>query len=527
MTDATRPHGGEHEGHILVVDDDEDARRVAVIVMEDAGFTTVEAETGDHALRILAAETVDAILLDYAMPGMDGLECLDLIRRLPETARTPVIMLTARGDVDDVTAGLERGADDYVVKPYAPDELVARVRRHVTQRATWTRLVRQEVDRRAALLAAAQSVSTTATLQQGAMEVCETLCSIEDVRGVTIAEVAGDLVAGLASKGDDPLALLASTAGRRDLGRELADTAGAGGWMEPLNDPLTAGVVSIAPIRVDDSIVGLVLALPEPDASKTGIDRIHATTLDFGLLAAGIFGGALLDTTRRDDERRRMAGPVERGEFTTVFQPIVDLSTQSSIGHEALTRFGPDDDTGAMFARANRLGLSRLFEMRTLEAAITASTTLPDDTWLAVNVSPSVLLDEDLEPILSGAGDRTIVLELSEVEQVTDYDAIRDAVHALGRNVVLSVDDAGAGFASLAHVLALRATFVKIDRSWVHGIEDDPAKRALIAGIRNFAAETGATVIAEGIETESELDAVRSLGIDLGQGFLLGRPAAP
>lgn len=525
MTNATRTTG-EHEGHVLVVDDDEDARRLAVFVMEDAGFTTVEAETGDQALRILAAESVDAVLLDYSMPGMDGLECLGLIRRLPETTRTPVLMLTARGDIDDVTAGLEGGADDYVVKPYAPDELVARVRRHVTERATWATLVEQEVDRRSALLAAAQSVSTTATLQQGAMQVSETLCSVEDIRGVTIAEIAGDVVAALASKGDDPLALLVAATGRHDLGRELAEKAADGGWVEPLNDPLTAGVVSIAPIRVDDTVVGLVLALPEPDTTKTGIDRIHATTLDFGRLAAGILGGPLLDTARRDDERRRVAGPVERGEFTTVFQPIVDLASGASIGHEALTRFSPDDDTATMFARANLLGLRRLFEMRTLEAAITASSALPADAWLAVNVSPSVLTGEDLDPVLSQAGDRTVVLELSEVERVTDYDAIRDAVHALGRNVVLSVDDAGAGFASLAHVLALRATFVKIDRSWVHGIEHDPAKRALVAGIHNFATETGAVVIAEGIETESELAAVVSLGITLGQGFLLGRPAA-
>ena len=74
-------------------------------------------------------------------------------------------------------------------------------------------------------------------------------------------------------------------------------------------------------------------------------------------------------------------------------------------------------------------------------------------------------------------------------------------------------------------MLALRATYVKIDRSWISGIEHDPAKRALVAGIGNFAAESGALVIAEGIETEPELETVRSLDIHLGQGYLLGRPA--
>lgn len=530
MTDHGTGPNEDLTGHVLVVDDDHDARTVAVTVLEESGFTTVQAETGDQALRMLAAEAIDAVLLDYSMPGMDGLECLSLIRRSPSTARTPVLMLTAKSDVGDVTAGLEGGADDYIVKPYAADELVARVRRHIRGRNTWSALLQEEAVRRAALLAAAGSASTTTTLQQGAMEVSESLRSVDGVRGVCIVEIVADTVDTLASKGEDPLALLVADRGARAIGPHLAAHASSGASLEPVRDPLTAGVVSVAPIRVDEVMVGLVLTLPEPGASRTDIDRIHATTIDFALLSAGIFGPALLDTARRDDERRRLAGPMERGEFHTVFQPVLDLRDRSIIGHEALTRFdtglGTGLDTADTFARAARLGLTRLFELRTLEAAIEASAGLPGDGWLAVNISPSVLLGDGLQPILDGAGARPVVLELSELEPVVDYGAVRDVVASLDRNVLLSVDDAGAGFASLAHVLELRATFVKVDRSWIRGIESDPAKRALVAGLRNFAVETGAEIVAEGIETEAELEAVTGLGIELGQGFLLGRPAA-
>ena len=88
----------------------------------------------------------------------------------------------------------------------------------------------------------------------------------------------------------------------------------------------------------------------------------------------------------------------------------------------------------------------------------------------------------------------------------------------------VSVDDAGAGFASLRHILELKPDFVKLDVALVRGIEADPARQALIVGLCHFAARTGAILIAEGIETAAEAETVRGLGVPFGQGYLLGRP---
>jgi EAL domain-containing protein (putative c-di-GMP-specific phosphodiesterase class I) len=96
----------------------------------------------------------------------------------------------------------------------------------------------------------------------------------------------------------------------------------------------------------------------------------------------------------------------------------------------------------------------------------------------------------------------------------------------VGANIRLSIDDAGSGFASLRHILRLEPAFVKLDRSWVHGVDGDPARQALIAGLRHFADQTGAQLIAEGIERVEERDTLLDLRVDYGQGFLLGRPAA-
>ena len=89
----------------------------------------------------------------------------------------------------------------------------------------------------------------------------------------------------------------------------------------------------------------------------------------------------------------------------------------------------------------------------------------------------------------------------------------------------MAVDDAGAGFASLRHILELRPAFVKVDRSLIADINSDPVRRALMVGMRHFTGSAGCRLIAEGIETEEELAALLALQVPLGQGYLLGPPA--
>lgn len=118
-----------------------------------------------------------------------------------------------------------------------------------------------------------------------------------------------------------------------------------------------------------------------------------------------------------------------------------------------------------------------------------------------------------------------VVLEITEHAAIADYAALRDAIAGLGYPVRLSVDDAGAGFASFRHIVELRPDYVKIDIGLVRAIDADPVRAALVAGMVYFALRTDAELIAEGIETDAELATLRSLAVDLGQGYLLGRPA--
>lgn len=112
---------------VLVVDDDPDVCDLVTYKLEQSGFDVRRASDGEQALREVAAQVPDLVLLDIMMPGMSGLEVLERWRAASETARLPVIMLTAKAQESDVERGFELGADDYVIKPFSPRELARRV----------------------------------------------------------------------------------------------------------------------------------------------------------------------------------------------------------------------------------------------------------------------------------------------------------------------------------------------------------------------------------------------------------------
>jgi EAL domain-containing protein (putative c-di-GMP-specific phosphodiesterase class I) len=116
------------------------------------------------------------------------------------------------------------------------------------------------------------------------------------------------------------------------------------------------------------------------------------------------------------------------------------------------------------------------------------------------------------------------VLEVTEHEVVEDYQALRKAVIALGPDIRLAVDDAGAGVANFGHIIELRPDFVKLDISLVRGVNADLGRQAMVAGMGHFARTTGCRLIAEGVETEEEARTLTEFGVECGQGYLLGRP---
>jgi EAL domain-containing protein (putative c-di-GMP-specific phosphodiesterase class I)/AmiR/NasT family two-component response regulator len=227
-------------------------------------------------------------------------------------------------------------------------------------------------------------------------------------------------------------------------------------------------------------------------------------------------------------KRDRIERILSEQRLTCVFQPVVHLPSRSITGVEALARFpieparGPD----RWFTEAAEVGLAVPLELLAVETALRALKDLPQTVFLAVNVSPPTVLSPELAEMLTGPRCRRLVLELTEHVQVEDYDALTAALELpRARGVRLAVDDTGAGFASLQHLLGLAPDVVKLDISLTRGIDRDAARRALAGALVLFTAEIGAILIAEGVETASELQALEQLGVQYAQGYHLGRPS--
>ena len=127
--------------------------------------------------------------------------------------------------------------------------------------------------------------------------------------------------------------------------------------------------------------------------------------------------------------------------------------------------------------------------------------------------------------MLDGYPAQRLVLELTEHAVVQDYASLQVALHPLRqRGVRVAIDDAGAGYASMRHILQVRPDIIKLDMSLTRGIDQDFQRRAMASALIAFARETGSVIVAEGVETEAELAQLKRLGAANAQGFLLGRP---
>jgi EAL domain-containing protein (putative c-di-GMP-specific phosphodiesterase class I) len=209
-------------------------------------------------------------------------------------------------------------------------------------------------------------------------------------------------------------------------------------------------------------------------------------------------------------------------------QPIVDVHNGRCLGVEALSRFpkgcgSPD----VVFEAAHKVALGAELEALAVQKAVTFLPQLAAEQYLSVNLTPSVAL-EVADRIFQGVAEslHQLVLEVTENAAVEGYAAFRRALAPLReQGLRLSIDDAGSGYASLHHIVELQPDIIKIDRSLIDGLATDPSRRSAVRAFVALAADLGATVVAEGVETVTDLDAVRDLGIGAVQGFLLARPS--
>lgn len=279
---------------------------------------------------------------------------------------------------------------------------------------------------------------------------------------------------------------------------------------------------STVPIQAAD---GRFLGLLRSEAALENAERRAVQAL--AKVIASHIGGDDWAEHKLKVQADRVRGVLARQAIQVALQPIFDLESGRVAGVEALARFPstPRLSPEVLFAEAEAVGLGQQLEWAAARAALDQLATLADRLFLAINTSPATAIDRCLREAMRGLPHDRIVLEMTEHSPVDDYDEFgRRLDRRRAEGVRVAIDDVGAGFASMRHILGLRPSIIKLDISLVRGIDRDPLRQSLARSLVSFARSMSADVVAEGIETQAELRRVRRLGIPLGQGFLLGRP---
>ncbi len=282
------------------------------------------------------------------------------------------------------------------------------------------------------------------------------------------------------------------------------------------------------PIRLwDGTLYGTLCCLsrsPEPSLNVRDVRFLRV----LAEIVADQVDREQLESEKRRLEWSRIRGVLDRDDIDVEFQPVFDLDDCTIVSLEALARFWtePMRSPSVWFAEATEVGLGVELELAAIRSALQRLDEFPPGVAIALNVSPTTALDSRFGELLVGVADR-VVIEITEHAQVDDYDALRTALAPLReRGAQLAIDDVGAGFANLRHILRLAPDLVKLDLSLTQEISRDPAREALASSLVGFAEGVGASIVAEGISSDEDLALLRALGVDYGQGFHLARPSA-
>lgn len=546
------------ERTVLVIDDDEEILLVVRALLEGAGYEVATATSGHEGLKLATGRRPSLILLDVMMPQLSGWEVCSTLKNLPETSAIPVVMLTVKSEIKDLITGMQAGADDFVTKPFTRANLVGTVGRLLAgpppPRAALFPESATEVRSRNVLFDAVTELPTLPLVidalrdrllvdqQVGVLYVdVEKYSHVEDTYGW---EVFDEVLHEAARALKRLLGTLLSTedllAIGRPAGAEMYVFLSLPGGLsaEEVLDRLRRKGRQLEETLREQLSERFRDRIHRPVGSHVGHARIrYHPQVRLERLVYRALRDALLVVSTKEVERDALLKELfeevlARRRVDTLFQPIVDLKTGKVVAHEALSR-GP---AGSAFESPDFLFDYALHADAAwaLEKICIASSARRfaerGEGMLFVNVEAGVVHElkvrghEILAPLVGLSA--PVVLEITERAAIRDFELFRESVSLLrGLGFRIAIDDAGSGYASLQSIAELRPAFLKIANTLVSGLDQDPIKRDVVEMLVGLARRTDAKTVAEGIEREEELVELKRLGVDLGQGFLLGRPA--
>lgn len=280
------------------------------------------------------------------------------------------------------------------------------------------------------------------------------------------------------------------------------------------------------PLRLSDGTVyGSFCALSRtPDRSMT--ERDVGVLKAFAALASEQIEGNLENDVRRSALQNTIGKLITNDRLTIYHQPIHVLSDNRAAGVECLARFpdagqrGPD----CWFNEADEIGMGVELEMLAVRSALATLPYVPINHYMSINASPAAIISGALEQALANYDGTQLVIEVTEHQEVTDFAALAKALRTVSPKARIAIDDVGAGYAGMRHIVDLAPDILKLDMSLTRDIYRDPARRALAGALVKFSEEIGCTLIAEGIECAAERDILADLGITYGQGYFYSPP---
>lgn len=295
----------------------------------------------------------------------------------------------------------------------------------------------------------------------------------------------------------------------------------------PITGAVPIGKHMSLPLRLSNGdVYGMFCCLgPAPDVSLNERDlNMMRVFADF---TAHEIESELETELVLKEKREKINEVIENDTLSPVYQPIYSLESDHHVGFESLARFEtePYRAPNVWFADASDVGLGSWLEMQAIKKAIRPLAQFPENVYLTLNASPETVIADGFAELFEDYSFKRLVLEITEHAQVHDYDVLNAAIAPLReRGMRLAVDDAGSGYSSLQHIVRLKPDIIKLDIELTSSMDSDPVRYALGSALISFARATNCEIVAEGVETESELKVLKELCVHKAQGYYLGRP---
>ena len=572
---------------LLIVDDDAEVRNLLEILLQEQGYRTLTASTGEQALALVAQQPPDLILLDAMMPDTNGYQVARQLKASASTANIPIIMLSGLGEQSARLLGLEAGAEDFLCKPFASDELWLRVRNLLRLKAfgdyqaVHTLMLEQQLQKRTLDLERFRSAMGSderllkmanydpltglpnrnlfyTTLQMGltqaalrGWQLAVVTVGLNDFKSINLTwgHLLGDQVLGEFSQRLSNCLNVSDTLGRMD-GDELAlilmirkGQAGPRQMVDRIREVLRE------PFKLQGNDIPMTanigIALYPDDGADAHRLVKHANT------AMGLAKQAGRDTYRfytaqmnvevlaRQELETALRDAVRKQAFEVFYQPKISLSAGRICGVEALLRWprpGGEAVSPAVFVPVlESLGLiSRVGQWvidRVCSQIAHWQSTGLGAVEVAVNVSALQISEGDLiDDIQRSLKAHQLEPQWLEVE-LTEGSLMENTPHTIASlltlrdiGVKISIDDFGTGYSSLAYLSRFPIDKLKIDIAFIREVTFNPQDAAIARTIIELAHSLNLQVIAEGVETREQLAFLADNGCDQVQGYLFCRP---